>query len=68
MNNRNHYNPFRGLKKVKQINNLRIFFDDSVAVNQYKIGTPDNRVLEEFAFQKDAEEFCAKTKDFTVKK
>lgn len=68
MNRRNGYNPFRGFKKIKQINNLRIFLDESVAVTQYKIGTPDNRILEEFCFQKDAEEFCSKTKDFTKRK
>jgi hypothetical protein len=68
MNLRDHYNPFRGFKKLKQINNLRIFLDESVAVTQYKIGTPDNRILEEFCFQKDAEDFCNKTKDFTKKK
>jgi hypothetical protein len=68
MNRKNGYNPFRGLKKIKQVNNLRIFLDESVAVTQYKVGTPDNRILEEFCFQKDAEEFCTKTKDFTTKK
>ncbi len=62
------YNPFRGLKKVKQINNLRIFLDESVAVTQFKIGTPNNKVLEEFCFQKDAEKFCTDTKDFVKRK
>lgn len=68
MSRRNGHNPFRGFKKIKQINNLRIFLDESVAVTQYKIGTPNNYVLEEFCFQKDAEAFCLKTKDFTSRK
>jgi hypothetical protein len=65
---KNGHNPFRSMKKLKQINNLRIFLDESVAVTQYKIGTPDNRILEEFCFNKDAERFCAETKDFIKKK
>lgn len=65
---KNTHNPFRSMKKVKQINNLRIFLDESVAVTQYKIGTPDDRILEEFCFQVDAEKFCRETKDFVKKK
>ena len=62
-----NYNPTRGLKKIKQINNLRIFLDESVAVTQYKIATPSNKILEEFCFVADAEKFCKKTKDYKKK-
>lgn len=65
---KNGHNPFRGLKRLKQINNLRIFLDESVAVTQYKVGNPDNFIVDEFCFQKDAEEFCKKTKTFTKRK
>ncbi|MDP2692757.1 MAG: hypothetical protein Q8O88_03920 [bacterium] len=63
-----NYNPLRGFKKIKQINNLRIFLDESVAVTQYKIATPANKILEEFCFVADAEKFCKETKDFIRKK
>lgn len=68
MNLRDHYNPFRGFKKIKQINNLRIFQDESVCMTQFKIGTPKNKILEEFGTLKDAEDFCKTTKDFTLRK
>jgi hypothetical protein len=68
INSINNYNPLRSLKRLKQINNLRIFLDESVAVTQYKVATPDNRILEEFCFIEDAEGFCKETKDFTRRK
>ena len=68
MNYNRSYNPTRGFKLVKQINNLKIYLDESVAVTQFKVVAPGKRILEEFCFQKDAETFCADTKDFTRNK
>jgi hypothetical protein len=64
---RENYNPVRFFKKIKQINNLVIWQDNSVAVSEYKVATLDKRILEEFCFLKDAETFCKKTFDFVKK-
>lgn len=68
MNLKNHYNPLRHLKKVCQINNLRIFLDESVCVAQFKVATPDNKILDEFCFFEGASNFCRETRDFLMKK
>ena len=61
-------NPLRHLKKVCQINNLRIFLDESVCVTQFKVATPDNKILEEFCFFDGAANFCRETRDFLMKR
>ena len=61
-------NPTRGFKKLKQINNISIFFDESVAVTQYKVVSPHKKILEEFCFIADAEKFCRETTDFIKRK
>lgn len=52
-------------KKIKQINNLIIYYSEDM----YEVWTPCGRVLlEEFHYLHNAENFCKETKDFIKRK
>lgn len=65
---RDNHNPVRFFKRIKQVNNLVIYQDNSVGLSEFKVATFDKRILEEFCSLKDAEAFCKKTFDFVKHK
>jgi hypothetical protein len=54
----------KGLKRVKQINNLRIYQDNSSVLFEFKVINPMGIILEEFLLLSNAIDFCKETKDF----
>lgn len=58
----------KGLIKIKQINNLRIFQDNSSVFFEFKVINPSGIILEEFFILDKAIDFCKTTKDYLKKR
>lgn len=54
------------MNRIRQINGLVIYWDDSIGVYKVKI-YKDKRILEEFSTLNKAIRFCEDTKDFLNK-
>lgn len=64
---KNMTNSYIIKKKIKQINNLVIYYSE--AEDMYEVWTPCGRVfLEDFHYLHNAENFCKETKDFIKRK
>ena len=66
---------FGNMKKIKQVNNLRIYEYEQFPPDSckyvgkaYLVKTPDGKFIEQFGSYPLALTFCAMTKDFTKRK
>lgn len=55
-------------KRIKQINNLTIYWNPEQGLQGYKVYTPDGRCWEDNLFLRQAEYYCKNTTDFIRRK